>query len=82
MDLMYNCTLAFDIDAIVLHTNPVTVGEKNHVGHIVLSASLTLFNVEVHYLYVSLLLVCMICVSPVKLGFVSGLAVAYVYLLQ
>lgn len=85
MDLMYNCTLVFDIDAIVLHTNPVTVGggEKKITFDTLSCRPLSaLFNVEVHYLYVSLLLVCMICVSPVKLGFVSGLAVAYVYLLQ
>lgn len=42
MDLINICTLVFDIDAIVLHTNPNTMGvKKNHV--------LTLFNVEIHY---------------------------------
>lgn len=36
MDLINNCTLVFDIDAVVLHTNLNTVeGEKNHVLHII-----------------------------------------------
>ena len=59
MDLINNCTLVFDIDAIVLHTDPDTMGggnkkTKSRFTHCHLC--LTLFNVEIHYLYVSLLL--------------------------
>lgn len=35
---LYNCTLVYDIDAIVLHTNSNTMGQ-NHVLHIVISVS-------------------------------------------
>lgn len=42
MELLYNCTLVYDIDAIVLHTNSNTMGQ-NHVLHIV---CLTLFFFE------------------------------------
>lgn len=38
MELLYNCTLVYDIDAIVLHTNSNTMGQ-NHVLHIVISVS-------------------------------------------
>ena len=57
MDLINNCTLVFDIDAIVLHTDPDTMGgekKKSHFTHCHLC--LTHFNVEIHYLYVSFLL--------------------------
>lgn len=37
--LINNCTLVFDIDAIVLHTDSDTM-EQNHVLHIVFSVSL------------------------------------------
>lgn len=33
MELLNNCTLAYDIDAIVLHTDSDTMGE-NHVWHL------------------------------------------------
>lgn len=64
MDLINICTLVFDIDAIVLHTNPNTVGEKKSCStHC--NLCLTLSNVEIHYLYVSFILASMICVSQV-----------------
>lgn len=55
MDLINNCTLVFDIDAVVLHTNLNTMegGKKSCFTH---HLCLTLFNVEIHCLYVSLLL--------------------------
>lgn len=43
MDLINNCTLFFDIEAIVLHTNLDTMGKRNHVVHI---SRLTLCDVE------------------------------------
>lgn len=74
MDLISNCTLVFDIDAIVLHTEPDTM-EKKCFTHCHLC--LTLFNVEIHlFICILYFTVSMICVSPVKLGFVSGLVPA------
>lgn len=52
MDLINICTLVFDIDAIVLHTNPNTVGKKkNHVLHIVISVSPFLMLKYTIYMY-------------------------------
>lgn len=50
MDLINNCTLVFDIDAIVLHTNPDTM-EKNNVLHIVISVSPFLMLKYTIYMY-------------------------------
>lgn len=56
MDLTNDCTLVFDIDAIVLHTNPVTMGEKkNHVLDLVIPIA-PFLNIEIHYLCVSFIL--------------------------
>lgn len=66
MDLIKNCTLVFDIDAIVLHTNSNAMGKKNHVSHIVNSPFLmfkyTIYMCQSCY---------MICVSQVILGFLN-----------
>lgn len=47
---MNNCTLVFDIDPIVLHTNPDTMEQ---IMFYTLSSH---FNIEIHYLYVSFVL--------------------------
>lgn len=39
MEILKNCTLVCDIDAIVLHTDSNTMGQ-NHVLHIVISLTL------------------------------------------
>lgn len=53
MDLINNCTLVFDIDAIVLHTDPDTMGgkRKNHILHIVISVSPILMLKYTIYMY-------------------------------
>lgn len=38
MDLINNCTLVFDIDAIVLHTDPDTMGGKEKIKFYTLSS--------------------------------------------
>lgn len=65
MELLYNCTLVYDIDAIVLHTNSNTMGQ-NHVLHIVFSVS-PFFCVK-RCLYVSFFAVSRItCICQIKL---------------
>lgn len=79
MELLYNCTLVYDIDAIVLHTNSNTMGQ-NHVLHIVISVSP--FFVKRRCLYVSFFLQLAGLLVFAKLNwFVIGLvpAPSYVY---
>lgn len=79
MELLYNCTLVYDIDAIVLHTNSNTMGQ-NHVLHIVMSVSPSFCEKKVFVCIILLQLAGLLVFAKLN-WFVIGLvpALSYVY---